>query len=342
VQIRSIRGKSFRGNTFFLPLFAAMNPIFQAMYFQLLRGKMKREGRSHPGRRDILIFRIHAWRQIMHGFLMILGMLSAGLGLKGFLLPNGFIDGGVTGISLLISELSGVNLPLLIILINIPFIIVGYKQLSTEFALKTLTAIVGLALCLIFIPYPIITSDKLLVAVFGGFFLGAGIGLAVRGGSVIDGTEILALGISKRSTLSIGDVILIINLIIFAVAAFVLSYERALYSILTYFAAARTVDFLITGIEEYTGVTIVSTRSEEVRRMITEKLGRGVTIYRGKRGYGKHGHRLEEIDIIFTVVTRLEIAMLQAEIEKIDREAFIITQSIKDTKGGMIKRRPLH
>jgi uncharacterized membrane-anchored protein YitT (DUF2179 family) len=319
-----------------------MNPFIQAMYYQLLRRQSKKLGRPKPTKKDVLVLGIHFRRQLLHGTLMIAGMLSAGLGLKSFLLPNGFIDGGVTGISLLISELSGISLPILIVVINLPFIILGYKQINRIFALKTLTAIGGLALALIFIPYPALTQDKLLVAVFGGFFLGAGIGLAVRGGSVIDGTEILALGISKRSSLSIGDVILIINLIIFTVAAFFLSFERALYSILTYFAAARTVDYIISGIEEYTGVTIISSHSEEIRKMITEKLGRGVTIYQGKRGYGSHGHQLNQIDILFSVVTRLEIAMLQGEIEKIDRDAFIVTNSIKDTKGGMIKKRPLH
>jgi uncharacterized membrane-anchored protein YitT (DUF2179 family) len=320
-----------------------MNPILQAMYTQLLKTQhSKKFGKRKPTRKEVIVFGIHFRRQLVHGVLMIAGMLSAGLGLKSFLLPNGFIDGGVTGISLLVSEVSGISLPVLIVIINLPFIILGYKQLDKVFALKTLTAIAGLALCLIFIPYPTLTYDKLLVAVFGGFFIGAGIGLSVRGGCVIDGTEILALGISKRSSLSIGDVILIINIIIFSIAAFVLSFEQALYSILTYFSAARTVDFLISGIEEYTGVTIISNHSEDIRKMITEKLGRGVTIYQGKRGYGSHGHQLNQVDILFSVVTRLEIAMLKGEIEKIDQSAFILTHAIKDTKGGMIKRRPLH
>ncbi|MFN8165890.1 MAG: YitT family protein [Bacteroidia bacterium] len=151
----------------------------------------------------------------------------------------------------------------------------------------------------------------------------------------------LALSLSKKSSLSIGDIILVINIIIFSVAAFVLSFEQALYSILTYMSAAKTVDYIISGIEEYTGVTIISERSEEIRKMITEQLGRGVTIYKGKRGYGSHGHRLTEIDIIYSVITRLEMATLKAEVEKIDQQAFLITHSINDTKGGMIKKRHL-
>ena len=321
-----------------------MTPLFQTLVRNFVKHRAKKLGEQphKPNLRDVVIFKIHFRRQLADGALITLGMLSAGLGLKGFLLPNGFIDGGVTGISLLVSEITNWSLPALIIIFNIPFIYLGYKHIEKIFAFKTLTAIIGLALCLIFIPYPVLTSDKLLVSVFGGFFLGAGIGLAVRGGGVLDGTEILAISLSKKLSITIGDVILIINVIIFTVAAFVLSFERALYSILTYLSAAKTIDFLISGIEEYTGVTIISARSEQIRKMITEELGRGVTIYKGKRGYGSHGHQLDETEILFSVVTRLEVAKLKAEIEKIDMQAFVIMHGIKDTKGGMIKKRFLH
>jgi uncharacterized membrane-anchored protein YitT (DUF2179 family) len=320
-----------------------MTPLYQTLVRNFVKHRAKKYGEQprKPNLKDVVIFKIHVRRQLKDGALIILGMLSAGLGLKGFLLPNDFIDGGVTGISLLISEITGFSLPLLIVIINLPFIYLGYKNVEKIFAFKTLSAILGLALCLIFISYPIVTSDKLLVAVFGGFFLGAGIGLAVRGGGVLDGTEILAITLSKKLSVSIGDVILIINIIIFFAAAFILSFERALYSILTYLSAARTIDFLISGIEEYTGVTIISTKSEEIRKMITEELGRGVTVYKGKRGYGSHGHLLDETDILFSVVTRLEVAKLKAEIEKIDMQAFVIMHGIKDTRGGMIKKRAL-
>jgi uncharacterized membrane-anchored protein YitT (DUF2179 family) len=321
-----------------------MRSFFQVLIqnFAKKRAKEKGQKAGEPTTSDVLRFRMHIRQQLVDAFLIMIGMLSAGLGLKGFLLPNGFIDGGVTGISLLLSEVTELPISLLIVLINIPFIYLGYRNIEKVFAFKTLTAILGLALCLIFIPYPVVTSDKLLVAVFGGLFLGAGIGFAMRGGGVIDGTEILALTISRRTPLTIGDVILIINIAIFTVAAFILSFEAALYSILTYFAATKTLDFLISGIEEHTGITIISTHSEEIRKMITEDLGRGVTIYQGKRGYGTHGHQLKETDIIFTVITRLEVSRLKAEIEKIDRSAFVIMHSIKDTKGGMIKKKPLH
>lgn len=267
-----------------------------------------------------------------------IGILSAGFGLKGFLLPNDFIDGGVTGISLLTSAVTGYQLPILIVIINIPFIVLGYFQIGRMFVFKSILAILGLAIALTFIDYPIITSDKLLVSVFGVFFLGAGIGLSVRGGAVLDGTEVLAIYLGRITGLTIGDLILIFNIFIFSAAAYLLSIEIALYAILTYLAASKTVDFVIEGVEEYIGVIIISKRSEALRLMITEKMGRGVTLYQGSSGYGPK-ENLTDTEIIYSVITRLEIGSLQNAIKKIDPEAFIVMNSVKDLKGGMIKKR---
>ena len=272
---------------------------------------------------------------------IVIGIISAGFGLKGFLLPSSFIDGGVTGISLLTSEVTGISLSILIVGINLPFIVLGFSQVGREFAIKSIIAIIGLAMVVHLVPYPVVTTDKLLIAVFGGFFLGAGIGLAIRGGAVLDGTEVLAIYFSKKTGLTIGDIILIFNIIIFSFGAYILSIEIALYAILTYLSASKTIDFIIEGVEEYTAITIISNFSDDIRIMITEKLQRGVTIYNGKGGYGKKGDNLKDIDIVFTVVTRLEVARLKTEIDIIDSEAFIIMGSLKDTKGGMIKKRPL-
>jgi uncharacterized membrane-anchored protein YitT (DUF2179 family) len=275
--------------------------------------------------------------------LIILGILSASMGLKGFLLSSHFIDGGVTGISMLLTHIFGIPLSYLLVLINLPFIFVGYKFMGRIFAIKSALAIVGLSVCLATITFPDITPDKLLTAIFGGVFIGVGIGLAMRGGAVLDGTEIAAMLISKSTQiLKVSDVILVLNIIIFATAAFFLGTEVALYSILTYFAAAKMIDFLLHGIEQYTAVTIISEQSEQIRQVITEKLGRGATIYQGKRGFGKRGDRNIDIDIIFTVVTRLEIPQLRREIKILDAQAFIIQHSIDDTEGGMIKKRSLH
>jgi uncharacterized membrane-anchored protein YitT (DUF2179 family) len=282
--------------------------------------------------------RKQAWKHMKDIFLMLLGVLSAGFGLKGFIIPNGFIDGGVMGISLLTQSQTNISLSVLIIVFNLPFLMLGYRQISKVFSLKSILAITVLAIAVAVIPYPHITSDKLLVSVFGGFFLGAGIGLSIRGGGVIDGTEVLAIYLSRKISLTVGDFILIFNILIFSVAAYLLSMETALYSILAYLSASKTVDFILEGIEEYTGVTIISTHSQQIMHMIQNKLQRGLTLYAGKKGYGKTGFSDQSIDIIFTVITRLEINRLTAEIERIDPQAFIVMQSIKDTRGGMVRK----
>lgn len=276
---------------------------------------------------------------LFDAMLLSLGVLSAGFGLKGFLMPNGFIDGGATGLSLLISKLMNWNLSVVLVLINIPFIILAHNIVGRNFAIKTFIAIIALGVCTAIIPYPQITNDKLLVSVFGGFFLGTGIGLAVRSGAVIDGTEVLAIASSKNTGLSIGDIIMGINILIFSLAAWLLSIETALYAMLTYLAASKTVDFIIEGIEEYTGVTIISVKEEKIREMIVEKMGRGITVYKGERGFGRSGEKVYDMSILYTVITRLEISKLKLEIEKIDPNAFVVMNSIKDMKGGMIKKR---
>lgn len=285
------------------------------------------------------IRRINVIRMIKDTFLILLGVGAAAFGLKGFLLPNRFLDGGVMGISLLVNIVSGIDLSVLVVLINLPFVIIAYTQISKKFAFKTLIAISLLALLLAVVEFPTITSDKLLIAVFGGFFLGTGIGLSIRGGSVIDGTEVLAIYSSRKTTLTVGDVILVLNLFIFSTAAYIINMETALYAILTYLVASKTVDFVVHGIEEYTSVMIVSDKSNEIKDAIVNKMGRGVTLLKGKSGYGKKGHRTNDVDVIYSVVTRLELQRLKTEIAKIDEDAFVVENSVNDIKGGMIKKR---
>jgi len=280
-------------------------------------------------------------RFVKDTILIIIGIFSAAFGFKGFLLTNHFIDGGATGISLLISALTKIPLSYLIVGINLPFIVLGHRIVGRQFAIKTALAISGLALVLATVTFPNITNDNLLVAIFGGFFLGAGIGFAIRGGAVIDGTEVLAIYLSRKFGTTIGDVIIIINIMIFGAAAYFLGIEIALYSMITYLAASKTLDFIVEGLEEYIGVTVVSDKNEEIRQMIIDKMGRGVTVYSGKSGYGKRGE-MKETDIIYTVITRLELNKLNSEIERIEPNAFVVMNSVKDTKGGMIKKRPLH
>lgn len=284
--------------------------------------------------------RILSRRHLKDFFLISIGIGLAALGFKGFLLTNHFIDGGATGISLLIHALTDIPLYWLIICINIPFVFLGYFTIGKSFAIKTAIAITGLSIVLATVHFPNVTNDNLLVAVFGGFFLGAGIGFAVRGGAVIDGTEVLAIYLSKKTGSTLGDLIIIMNVIIFSTAAYFLGIEVAMYSMITYLAASKTLDFIVEGIEEYIGVTIVSSQSEKIKEMIINKMGRGVTIYSGKKGFGKRGES-QNVDIIYTVITRLELNKLNTEIERIEPTAFVVMNSVKDTKGGMIKKRPL-
>jgi uncharacterized membrane-anchored protein YitT (DUF2179 family) len=277
-------------------------------------------------------------RETLNIILVILGILSAGMGIKGFLLSSHFIDGGVTGVSMLLSNVLGYPLAILIAVINLPFIALGYRQIGWAFALKSTLAIAGLSLCLAFVHYPDVTPDKLLTAVFGGFFIGAGIGLAIRGGAVLDGTEIAALLISKNShLLRVGDIILILNIFIFCTAAFVLGVDQALYSILTYVAASKTVDFILHGIEEYNAIIIMSEKSDEIRESIVRVLNRGVTVYNGRGGKSD-----KALDILYCVVTRLEIGRVRTVVEDLDTTAFVIVHPLADAVGGIIKKTPLH
>lgn len=275
-------------------------------------------------------------------FLILMGIGSAIIGLKWFLLPNGFLDGGVTGVSLLLNFVTWVDISLLIFCINIPFFILGYYQISPRFAIKTFMAVTLLVVALKFIDVPMLTSDKLLVSVFWGFFLWAGIGLAVRGGSVIDGTEVLAVFVSRNSILTVWDFIGLFNICLFLVATLLISVEVALYSMLTYIAASKTVDFVIQGIEEYTWVIIVSRKATEIENAIIENLERGVTVYKWAGWYGSHGEDDHKWKILFSIVTRLEVQKMVVEIQKIDENAFIAFHPITDVRGGIIKKRPLH
>jgi len=274
---------------------------------------------------------------------VVIGILFCGFALKSFLVPNKFFDGGVTGISLLISELYEIKIAYVIVLVNIPFIIMGAFQVNRAFALKTLAAIIALGLCLLFMPYPHITSDKLLVSIFGGVFMGIGVGLAIRGGCALDGIEVLALYTGKRISFTISEIILGINIVIFLIAAVKVGLPTALYSILTYYTASKTISFVIEGLEEYTGVTIISGQSEEVKRQLVMELGRGITIYKGERGFLKDSFEISQpVDIVFTVVTRLEVRRLRNIIHDIDPKAFVFTSTIKEAAGGVLKRRPRH
>lgn len=276
-------------------------------------------------------------------FLILFGVLTAGFALKGFLVPNHFFDGGVTGTSLLVHELTHFNLSIIILLFNLPLIILGYIIVSKKFAYKTLVTVLLLGLLLQYFPYPIITTDKLLISIFGGFFLGLGSGLIMRGGCALDGIEVLALYTWKRTSFTVTEIIMGINIIIFSIAAFKFGIETSLYSVLVYFTATRTIDYVVEGVEAYTGVTIISGRSEIIKNKLVNELGRSITIYKGERGYlpGKF-ETSNDCDIIFTVITRLELRKLKNMVYETDPAAFVFANTIKEASGGILKRRHSH
>ncbi len=310
-----------------------------------LNGKLKQNQESLKMQGQTLDKKKHAltingW--VTDLIFIVSGALLAAFALKGFLVPNNFFDGGVTGISLLIHEIYHINLAYVIILANLPFVIMCVYAINFKYALKTFVCIILLGICLS-LPYPIITQDKLLISIFGGFFLGIGTGLAMRAGCAIDGIEILALYTWKKTSFTITEIILAINIVIFSIAAFKFGIETALYSMLTYFTVSKTIDYVVEGLEAYIGVTIISGKSEIVKDRLVNEMGRGITIYKGERGYlpGKFETH-HDADIIFTVVTRLELRKLKNLVHEIDERAFVFASMIREASGGIIKRRHVH
>jgi len=275
--------------------------------------------------------------------LVVVGVIFAGYALKGFLVPNHFFDGGITGISLLVHELYHLNLAVVIILLNLPFIIVSYFSVGSRFAFRTLFSVMLLGLSLTLIPDVALTEDKLLISIFGGVFLGVGVGLVMRAGAALDGIEVLALYTLKRTSFTITEIILGINVLIFTVAAFKFGIETALYSCLTYFSATRCIDYVVEGIQAHTGVTIISGKSELIKYQLVNDLGRGITVYKGERGFLPGKFEISaNCDIIFTVISRLELRKLKNLVYQVDPHAFVFANTIKEASGGVIKRRHQH
>lgn len=268
-----------------------------------------------------------------------LGVFSALVALQGFMIPNHFLDGGVTGISILIEEVFHIPFSILLIVFNLPFLYIGYKNIGKTFSIHALLAVLLLALLMSFISIPQVTSDKVLIAVFGGFFIGLGIGLVIRGGGVIDGMEILAHYTKKKSGFSTSEIILAFNSLLFIGAAFEFGIETAMYSILVYFTAMKTSDYVVDGFEEFTALHIISKDYELVKSIIVNDFGKAISVYKGERGYLPHAFEVKyDCDIIMTIVTRLEIHRIKQVIAKVDPEAFFYVQSIKEVKGGVGKQ----
>ncbi|RNC85033.1 MAG: YitT family protein [Winogradskyella sp.] len=276
-------------------------------------------------------------RSVISEYVQIcIGIILASIGLKAFLLPNGFLDGGVTGIALLVRTQVDINISFLLIAFSIPFIILGLYTVSKRIVIKSIISIIGLSLFIYFENFETITDDKLLISIFGGLFLGAGIGIAIRNGSVLDGSEILGVYLNDKFGISIGQIILVFNIILFSVTAFVLTVEVALYSILTYIVTAKVTDLIIEGFEDFIGITIVSKKYEAVEAAIMQHLGTGMTLYKGTRGIGNTGKQ-EDFDIIHTVINRIDIKKMYRIVNAIDSNAFIVEFDVNSVKGGVLR-----
>lgn len=278
-----------------------------------------------------------ALSRLFEYFQITLGIVFASIGLKAFLLPNGFLDGGVTGIAILLNRQFGINVSVLLLALSVPFLILAYQAVARRVAIKSVISIMGLAVAIQFETFPVVTNDELLIAIFGGLFLGLGIGLAIRNGAVLDGSEILGVFLNDRFGIPIGQVNLAFNIILFGITALVLSLEIALYSVLTYVITAKVTDYIIEGFEDFIGMQIVSRKHELVRLAILEKIGVGMTIYQGEGGYGHSGVQ-RDIKIIHTVINRIDLRKIYRVVEEVDPNAFLVEYEIHNIKGGVLRR----
>lgn len=283
------------------------------------------------------------WKSVFSlksNFYIIIGILFAVFGLQGFMVPNNFLDGGVTGISILVTGFSDIHISILLVAFNLPFLVIGYKKIGQTFGVKATIAVLLLALGMYFIEIPIFTTDKVLIAVFGGFFVGLGIGFVIRGGGVIDGLEVIGYYTQKKSGFTSGEIILAMNTLIILGAAYSFGIETGMYSILVYFTAMKTSDYVVDGFEEYTALTIVSKDYDLVKQLIVKDFNKAISVYKGERGYLPESFDVKnDCDIIMTIVTRLEIHRIKEAVSEIDPKAFFYVHSIKEVNGGLIKKK---
>ncbi|MBY0146114.1 YitT family protein [Neobacillus niacini] len=278
-------------------------------------------------------------RKIIQRIMLItLGAALMAVGLEIFLVPNHVIDGGIVGISIMLSYLTGWKLGLFIFILNIPFFFIGYKQIGKTFALSTLYGIIILSIGTTLLhPVPAFTQDILLATVFGGIVLGIGVGMVIRYGGSLDGTEILAILFNKKLPFSVGEIIMFFNLFILGSAGFVFSWDRAMYSLIAYFVAYKTIDITITGLDESKSVWIISDNSKEIGEAIMNRLGRGVTYIHGEGAYSG-----DDKKVIFCVINRLEEAKLKEIVTESDENAFLAVADIAEVRGGRFKKRDIH
>ncbi|SMC78843.1 YitT family protein [Sporomusa malonica] len=270
--------------------------------------------------------------------ILFVGSILAAVGLEIFLVPNQIIDGGIVGIAIMSSHLTGIDISFFLVLLNLPFLYVGYNHIGKTFALSTLFSIISLACWLyVFHPVPELTNDLFLAAIFGGIILGIGVGLIIRNGGSLDGTEIMAILLDKRTGFSVGEIIMFFNLFILSAAGLVFGWEKAMYSLVAYFVAFKIIDVTIEGLDESKGVMIVSDNPDEIAEALMARLGRGVTVLHGAGGFTG-----EPKKVLYSVITRLEIAKLKAIIYEKDEGAFVTIHEVHDVLGGRFKKKAIH
>ncbi|OOC62025.1 YitT family protein [Paenibacillus ihbetae] len=277
--------------------------------------------------------------EIVKRFIFItIGAILMAVALEIFLVPNEIIDGGITGISIVLSEITPIKLGLYLFVINLPFLFIGYKQIGKTFAFSTLYGIVMLSVATTFLHhFEPFTNEKILAVLFGGLILGLGVGLVIRYGGALDGTEIVAILLSKKLRVPVGQIIMIINVFIFITAGFVFGADSAMYSIFSYYIAAKVMDIVVEGLDESKSVTIISNEYEEISSAIMQRLGRSTTMI-----YAKGGYSQEDTQMIYCVITRLEIAKLKTVVQEIDKNAFISIQNVADVLGGSMAKNNIH
>lgn len=283
----------------------------------------------------IRLSRIKFWRR---AFFILLGAGLVSVGLEIFLVPNNIIDGGIVGISIILSHVTKLHIGIYLLLLNLPFLFIGYKQIGKTFAVSTLFGVFVMSVGTYLLhPVPPLTIDPLLAAVFGGIILGVGVGMVIRSGGSLDGTEIVAILFAKKMPFSVGEIVMFFNLFILASAGFVFTWDRAMYSLIAYFIAFKMIDVTIEGFDESRAVWIISDRHKDIGETILSRLGRGVTYLHGEGGFTGDGKK-----VIFCVITRLEEAKLKAIVEEKDEGAFLAVGNIHDVKGGRFKKRDIH
>ncbi|MCR2820120.1 YitT family protein [Lederbergia panacisoli] len=279
--------------------------------------------------RKILFFRT---------LLVTIGAVLMAVALELFLVPNHILDGGITGISIIIAHITGWRLGIIIFALNLPFIYIGYKQIGKTFALTTLYGIFILSVTSIFLHNMIVVTDDLLLdTVFGGIILGMGVGIVIRYGGSLDGTEVLSILLNNKLPFSVGEIIMFFNFFIFTTAGFVFSWERAMYSIITYFIAFKVIDIVVEGLDESKSAWIITEKAEEIGDAILARLGRGVTYLKGEGAYTG-----DDKKVIFCVLTRLEEAKLKSIIEELDSTAFLAIANISEVRGGRFRKKHIH